>query len=255
MKTSFNRARPLALFLALALGVFTLPVLADEDGCQGNCPSGDTYNEGGEGGDGYGLGIGIGKGGNAKAYGGNAYSKGGNARSNANSRSNSRSKSESNSRSSSASKSSSYQQQGQIGILKNVGPQVVITDESTVVYEAPIMPAGSPDLSQAAPTAACIKTWSVSGGVTAAIGIGGGASGYVWDEICGLWTAARETTGTAREAAGKAAFCMTLEKAGVEDATCDSWTEKQDALSAAKVEKRGERAASTEDFTRPEDRS
>ena len=130
----------------------------DDDDCQGNCPMGGdtTINN---------INVPIAKGGNAYAKGGDAYAKGGAAKAEADAHAYA---------SAGASafgyvkggdqyqkayqslyanfRNSNSQSQGQLGIVKNVGPQVVITDESTVIYEqkyqAPSMVAPGIDTSQ-----------------------------------------------------------------------------------------------------------
>lgn len=81
------------------------------------------------------------------------------ARLSSNARSNARSSSNS------YSKSIQGQQQGQVGIVKNVGPQVV--DNSTTTYEASAVP---PSLGQGDPGYDCSMTGGIGG---AAVGFGG----------------------------------------------------------------------------------
>jgi hypothetical protein len=139
--------------------------------CQGNCPDGDvinntTNNQGGAGGKGgIGIGVGIGKGGDAS------------------------SKSKSSSSSSAAAASSSRssvtgtQLQGQVGIVKNVGPAVVITDESVTTYEAQDRDPVSSAYSHASHRYECVV--GVGGGVQAA-NLGVSISGGYESSLCNM---------------------------------------------------------------------
>jgi hypothetical protein len=52
---------------------------------------------------------------------------------------------------------------------------------------------------------------------------GAGITASEWDEICGLWLAAQQTSGDARSEAAAAAFCLTMKKAKVRSPTCEDW--------------------------------
>ncbi len=78
----------------------------------------------------------------------------------------------------------------------------------------------APNPSAHAPSAQCRYGTSVTG---AGIGFGAGISVSDWDEICGLWMAAQQTTGDARREAAAAAFCLTMKKAKVHSPTCAEW--------------------------------
>jgi len=82
----------------------------------------------------------------------------------------------------------------------------------------------APNPSAPAPSAQCRFGWSVTGAV---IDFGAGITGSEWDEICGLWLAAQQTTGTAKNEAAAAAFCLTMKKAKVKSPTCDTWDQGQ----------------------------
>lgn len=82
----------------------------------------------------------------------------------------------------------------------------------------------APNPHAAPPSASC---W-IGASVTAAVSeFGIGVSGMEWDPICGLWLAAQQVEGEAQNEATTAAFCMTMEKAGVKNKTCDGWKEGQ----------------------------
>ena len=108
--------------------------------------------------------------------------------------------------------------------------QLVKVDGASVeLQEAPAAkipdPAAiAPNPSAHAPSAQCRYGWSVTGAVTA---FGAGISGSEWDEICGLWMAAQQTTGAARDEAAAAAFCLTMKRSGVHSPTCAEWLRGQ----------------------------
>ncbi len=218
--------------------VFAVPVYANGDDYEGgddnsvrcngrgscaqttnNIDKSKTFNKGGDGGTG--IGIGIGKGGDAKAYGGDAeaaaYAK--SIGINYNSLTTKQQTSIRNHVS-----SFNAQQQGQVGIVKNVGPQVVIEDHSVITYEAAASSAIAPDVNAPDPTADCrfSQGFSVAGSAVMAGGsIGHSTSEY--DPICGAWMAASQTTGKAKATATTVAYCMTMEEAEVDVAQCDGW--------------------------------
>lgn len=116
--------------------------------------------------------------------------------------------------------------QHQLGVVSNVGPQVSIGGD-TFTYEASAASAIAPDLSAPAPTAGCrySQGFSMAGSVIA----GSGSIGHTtseWDEICGLWMAAKQSGGDAKATATVAAYCLTMERAGVAVKECDGWREK-----------------------------
>jgi len=82
----------------------------------------------------------------------------------------------------------------------------------------------SPNPSAHAPSAQCRYGTSVTG---AGIGFGAGISVSDWDRICGLWMAAQQTTGTAQKEAAAAAFCLTMQDAGVHSKVCEEWNKGQ----------------------------
>ncbi len=94
-------------------------------------------------------------------------------------------------------------------------------------------PAIAPNPSAHSPSAQCRYGWSVTG---AGVGFGAGISASEWDEICGLWMAAQQTTGDARQEAANAAFCLTMKKAKVQSRTCADWDNGQDLMMAKQVE-------------------
>jgi len=231
------------LLLIAALAVFSIPATYangdyDEGGgddnsvrCNGrgscatttnNIDKSKTFNKGGEGGTG--IGIGIGKGGDAKAYGGDAdaeaYAK--SIGINYNSLTTKQQTSIKNYVS-----SSNAQGQGQVGIVKNVGPAVVIEDHSVVTYEAAASSAIAPDMNAPDPTAQCrfSQGFSIAGsGVVASGSIGHSTSEY--DPICGAWMASSQTTGNAKTVATTVAYCLTMDEAGIDVAQCEDWKGK-----------------------------
>lgn len=82
----------------------------------------------------------------------------------------------------------------------------------------------APDPSAPPPSAQCRYGWSVTG---AAIPFGAGITASEWDEICGLWLAAQQTTGEAKKEAAAAAFCLTMKKAQVKSPVCVAWENGQ----------------------------
>jgi hypothetical protein len=85
----------------------------------------------------------------------------------------------------------------------------------------------APNPSAPPPSAQCRYGWSVTGAV---VEFGMGVTGSDWDEICGLWLAAQQTTGEAKSEAASAAFCLTMKKAKVASPTCASWDKGQGEL-------------------------
>lgn len=106
-------------------------------------------------------------------------------------------------------------------------------DGSAVITSDDDAAAIAPNPSAHAPSAQCRYGWSVTG---AGVGFGAGISASEWDEICGLWMAAQQTTGTARDEAAAAAYCLTMKKAKVKSATCSDWDNGQNLMMAKKVE-------------------
>lgn len=214
-----------------------------------NIDKSKTFNQGGKGGKGgtgyggTGIGIGIGKGGNAKAYGGDAdadaaaYAK--SIGINYNSLTTTQQTSVKNYVS-----STNAQGQGQVGIVKNVGPQVVIEDHSVITYEAAASSAIAPDVNAPNPTAQCrySQGFSIAGSVV----VGGGSIGHTtseYDAICGLWMAVSQTTGEAKILATTAAYCLTMEEAGVEVTPCNGW---RNVISGKPAEVEAEEVASVD---------
>lgn len=78
----------------------------------------------------------------------------------------------------------------------------------------------APNPSAHAPSAQCRYGWSVTG---AGVGFGAGISASEWDDICGLWMAAQQTTGDARQEAASAAFCLTMKRSKVSSKVCEAW--------------------------------
>ncbi len=101
------------------------------------------------------------------------------------------------------------------------GGAVIINEDSDDPAAIP------PNPSAPAPSAQCRYGWSVTGG---AAPFGAGITASEWDEICGLWMAAQQTTGEARREAAAAAFCLTMKKAKVKSPTCEDWHEGQGVL-------------------------
>jgi hypothetical protein len=182
------------------------------NGCRNRC--GDTTNNidrsttnnrGGQGGTGIGVGVGIGK-------------------------ASSRSSSSSYSGSSSNSYSSSYQSQGQgqlqgqVGILKNVGPQVVIEDNSVTTYEAAASSAISRAPDAPAPSAECWVSESFGiGGSIVAGGASLGGSTATYDGSCAGFLIAKQVQGDAAMLATLMGYCLGFEQAGVENKLCADW--------------------------------
>jgi len=154
------------------------PVMAGNNGCNNRCgdTNNTTNNKGGKGGDGgTGIGVGIGKGGDAS----------------------SKSKSSSSSSSSSSVQGTQLQgqiginkvidsgnaTQGQVGIVKNVGPQVVVTDKSVTTYEAQDRDPVNSAYSHASHRYECVV--GVGGGVQAA-NLGVSISGGYESSVCNM---------------------------------------------------------------------
>ena len=115
-------------------------------------------------------------------------------------------------------------QQKQIGIQVAKASQHVKVDGSPTTvagathdYEAAAI---APNPSAHAPSAQCRYGWSVTG---AGVGFGAGISASEWDDICGLWMAAQQTTGDARQEAASAAFCLTMKRSKVSSKVCEAW--------------------------------
>lgn len=85
----------------------------------------------------------------------------------------------------------------------------------------------APNPSAPPPSAQCRFGWGVTG---AGVGFGAGITASEWDEICGLWLAAQQTTGEAKREAAAAAFCLTMKKAKVQSPTCKDWEQGQGVL-------------------------
>lgn len=105
-------------------------------------------------------------------------------------------------------------------------------DGSAVINEAPAAkipdPAAiAPNPSAPAPSAQCRFGWGVTG---AGVAFGAGITASEWDEICGLWLAAQQTTGAAKSEAAAAAFCLTMKKAKVHSPTCLAWDQGQQVV-------------------------
>ena len=107
----------------------------------------------------------------------------------------------------------------QIGIQVTKAQQHMQVDGSPTTndYEAAAI---APNPSAHAPSAQCRYGWSVTG---AGVGFGAGISASEWDDICGLWMAAQQTTGDARQEAASAAFCLTMKRSKVSSKVCEAW--------------------------------
>lgn len=109
-----------------------------------------------------------------------------------------------------------------------IGIQVTKAQQHVQVDGSPTTVAGSdydaaaiaPNPSAHAPSAQCRYGWSVTG---AGVGFGAGISASEWDDICGLWMAAQQTTGDARQEAASAAFCLTMKRSKVSSKVCEAW--------------------------------
>lgn len=115
-------------------------------------------------------------------------------------------------------------QQKQVGIqVTKASQQVRVDGNPTTVtgatndYDAAAI---APNPSAHAPSAQCRYGWSVTG---AGVGFGAGVSASEWDDICGLWMAAQQTTGDARQEAASAAFCLTMKRSKVSSEVCKTW--------------------------------
>ena len=221
-----------AIPLLFAMSSMAMAEYDDDDGCQGNCPMGGdtTINN---------INVPIAKGGDAYAKGGDAYSK---------------SEADAHAYASAGAsafgyvkggdqyqkayqslfasfRNSNYQSQGQLGIVKNVGPQVVITDESTVIYEqkyqAPSMVAPGIDTSQIQVKCPLYVQDGWSGSLSGP-GAGGslGATDAEAIPTCFALLAFENSTGKSKEAAGTAFYCLAFEAAGVDSSECDGWRDE-----------------------------
>ncbi len=112
--------------------------------------------------------------------------------------------------------------------VKQVGIQVAKATQHMQVDGSPTTVSGgdydaaaiAPNPSAHAPSAQCRYGWSVTG---AGVGFGAGISASEWDDICGLWMAAQQTTGDARQEAASAAFCLTMKRSKVSSKVCEAW--------------------------------
>jgi hypothetical protein len=95
----------------------------------------------------------------------------------------------------------------------------------------------APNPSAHAPSAQCRYGWSVTG---AGVGFGAGISASEWDDICGLWMAAQQTTGDARQEAASAAFCLTMKRSKVSSEVCKTWEMGQGKAAVAMNENQAE---------------
>ncbi len=114
--------------------------------------------------------------------------------------------------------------QQQIGVqVAKASQHVKVDGNPTTVtgatndYEAAAI---APNPSAHSPSAQCRYGWSVTG---AGVGFGAGVSASEWDDICGLWMAAQQTTGDARQEAASAAFCLTMKRSKVSSKVCEAW--------------------------------
>ena len=120
------------------------------------------------------------------------------------------------------------QTQNQLGVVANVGPQVVITDESTVIYEqkyqAPSMVAPGIDTSQIQVECPLFIQDGLSGSLSgpgAGISLGGTDADFV--PLCAAWLAAKSTTGESQVLARLTAYCLTFDEMGVDNSQCVGW--------------------------------
>lgn len=206
----------------VALLAFAFPVLADGDnengnGCRNRCGDTEinntTNNKGGKGGNAEADAHAYAKAG-ASAFG---YVKGGDQYQKA--------------YQSLYAQFRNSQTQGQVGIVENVGPQVVITDESTVIYEekyqAPSMNAPSIDTSQVNVDCPLFVQDGWSGSVS---GPGAGAALGATDAeaipTCFALLAANNSTGATQRLAEISFYCLAFEAAGVDNSECDGWRDE-----------------------------
>jgi hypothetical protein len=121
------------------------------------------------------------------------------------------------------------QAEGQNAEGQNAGGQNAGDTSVSLVTESSAFEgvAIAPNPSAPPPSAQCRYGWSVTGAV---VEFGMGVTGSDWDEICGLWLAAQQTTGEAKSEAASAAFCLTMKKAKVASPTCASWDKGQGEL-------------------------
>lgn len=120
-------------------------------------------------------------------------------------------------------------QQKQVGIQVAKATQHMQVDGSPTSndYDAAAI---APNPSAHAPSAQCRYGWSVTG---AGVGFGAGISASEWDDICGLWMAAQQTTGDARQEAASAAFCLTMKRSKVSSKVCETWAMGQGKAAVA----------------------
>jgi len=118
--------------------------------------------------------------------------------------------------------------QSQLGVVANVGPQVVITDNKTITYEqkyqAPSMVAPGIDTSQVNVDCPLFVQDGWSGSLSGP-GAGGsiGATDAEAIPTCFALLAAKNSTGEAKKLAGAAFYCLAFEAAGVDNYECDGW--------------------------------
>jgi len=86
------------------------------------------------------------------------------------------------------------------------------------------IPPIAPNPSAPPPSAQCRYAWSATLGLQE---FGTGITASEWDRICGLWMAAQQTTGAAKQEAAAAAFCITMKDAGVKSKVCETWEDGQ----------------------------
>jgi len=249
------------LMITFCVGIGCLhafhPAMAEYDNegdCQGNCPMGDTINNFGdtnnEGGTGIGVGIGIGKAeakanASASAHAGAlalGYVKGGDQYTSVYNKL----------------YTSYYNKlsQSQVGIVANVGPQVVITDASVVTYEqkyqAPSMVAPGIDTSQLNVKCPLFVQDGWSGSLS---GPGAGASAGATDAEaipeCFAKLVAESSTGDKKTKANLTMYCLAFERIGVENTSCVGWRETVGGEKAVEAA----RARETSTFDDPADRS
>ncbi len=146
--------------------------------------------------------------------------------------------------------------QSQVGIVANVGPQVVITDKSVVTYEqkyqAPSMVAPGIDTSQLNVKCPLFVQDGWSGSLS---GPGAGASAGATDAEaipeCFAKLVAENSTGTKKTNANLTMYCLAFERIGVENTGCVGWRETVGGEKAVEAA----RARETSTFDDPADRS
>ena len=120
------------------------------------------------------------------------------------------------------------QTQGQVGIVKNVGPQVEINDNKTITYEqkyqAPSMVAPGIDTSQVNVDCPLYVQDGWSGSLSGP-GAGGslGATDAEAIPTCFALLAANNSTGATQRLAEIAFYCLAFEAAEVDNSECDGW--------------------------------